>query len=396
MSFATTTVQVADHPSAAPHTQPMQIGAFTFADVSLDPRGVGPEQRLPELVEEIALADEVGLDVFGIGEHHRPDFAAPAPVVLLAAAASRTSRIRLTSAVSVLGSDDPVRVFEQFSMLDSLSGGRAEIMAGRGALTESFRIFGYDLADYDQLFAEKLDLLLALRSGDPVNWSGRHHGPLNHELIYPRPVQNPLPVWLAVGGSANSVVRAGQLDLPLALGIIGGQPARLAPMVALYRRVLVDAGHRPQPVAITVHGFVADTSQRAADLYYPGDAEVLNRIGGERGMLPMSRGDFDLKIQPGGAYAVGSPAQVTEQILHLHETFSHQRTLLQLAIGSVGHRDVMRAIELLGTEVAPAVRSEIARREGIVEADSSVDGANHARALAAVAVHGDRRPRTGA
>jgi probable LLM family oxidoreductase len=345
----------------------MEIGVFTFADVSLNARGVGPAQRLPELVEEIALADEVGLDVFGIGEHHRPDFAAPAPVVLLAAAAGRSSQIRLTSAVTVLGSDDPVRVFEQFSMLDSLSGGRAEIMAGRGALTESFRIFGYDLADYDQLFSEKLDLLLALRGGEPVTWSGRHHNPLHAELIHPRPTQNPLPVWLAVGGSPSSVVRAGQLELPLALGIIGGQPARFAPMVDLYRRVLVDAGHRPQPVAITVHGFVADTSQAAADIYYPGDAEVLNRIGGERGMRPMSRADFDLKLAPGGPYAVGSPEQVTEQILRLHEAFGHQRTLLQLAIGSVGHRDIMRAIELLGTQVAPAVRSEVNRRQATAD-----------------------------
>jgi probable LLM family oxidoreductase len=382
MPFATPAAQVADDPSAAPGTRRMEIGAFTFADVSRDSRGVGPARRLPELVEEIALADEVGLDVFGIGEHHRPDFAAPAPVVLLAAAASRTSRIRLTSAVSVLGSDDPVRVFEQFSMLDSLSGGRAEIMVGRGALTESFRIFGYDLADYDQLFSEKLDLLLALRTGEPVTWSGRHRSPLERELIHPRPVQNPLPVWLAVGGSANSVVRAGKLGLPLALGIIGGRPADLAPMVALYRDVLARAGHEPRPVAITVHGFVADTSQRAADLYYPGDAEVLNRIGGERGMRPMSRTDFDIKIEPGGAYAVGSPEQVTEQILHLHEAFGHQRTLLQLAIGSVGHRDVMRAIELLGTEVAPAVRSEIARRERTVETGSPGPGANRASGLA--------------
>lgn len=287
----------------------IEIGAFTFADVSLDPRGVGAAQRLPELVEEIALADEVGLDVFGIGEHHRPDFAAPAPVVLLAAAAGRTARIRLTSAVTVLGSDDPVRVFEQFAMLDAISGGRAEIMAGRGALTESFRIFGYDLADYDQLFAEKLDLLLALRSGEPVNWSGRHHHALNHELIHPRPIQNPLPVWLAVGGSPDSALRAGRLGLPLALGIVGGRFAQFEPVVALFRDAVTRAHHAPQPVAITVHGFVADTSQRAADIYYPGDAEVLNRIGAERGMRPMSRADFDLKLQPGGAYAVGSPSR---------------------------------------------------------------------------------------
>ncbi len=346
----------------------MEIGVFTFADIGLGAHDVGPAERLPELVEEIALADEVGLDVFGIGEHHRPDFAAPAPAVLLAAAASRTSNIRLTSAVTVLGSDDPVRVFEQFSMLDNLSGGRAEIMAGRGALTESFRIFGYDLAEYDELFAEKLGLLLALRGADPVTWSGRHHAPLDHQLIYPRPVQNLLPVWLAVGGSPQSAVRAGLLGLPLALGIIGGRAAQFEPVIALYRDALSDAGQHTRPVAITVHGFVADTSQRAADIYYPGDSEVLNRIGGERGMRPMNRADFDLKLQPGGPYAVGSPQQVIERILGLHETFGHQRTLLQLAIGSIKHRDVMRAIELLGTEVAPAVRAEASRREGAVYA----------------------------
>lgn len=340
----------------------IEVGAFTFADVSLDPLGVGPARRLPELVEEITLADEVGLDVFGVGEHHRPDFAAPAPAILLAAAAARTSSIRLTSAVTVLSSDDPVRVFEQFSMLDNLSGGRAEIMAGRGALTESFRIFGHDLADYDELFAEKLDLLLALRNGDPVTWSGRHHAPLDRELIYPRPVQNPLPVWLALGGSPQSAMRAGHLGLPMALGIIGGRAAQFEPVVALYRNALAHARQPAQPIAVTVHGFVADTSQHAADVYYQGDAEVLNRIGGERGMRPMSRADFDLKLQPGGAYAVGSPQQVTEQIVGLYETFGHQRTLLQLSIGSVSHRDVMRAIELLGTEVAPAVRAEVARR----------------------------------
>jgi probable LLM family oxidoreductase len=337
----------------------MEIGVFTFADVSPDPGGVHAAQRLPELVEEIELADQVGLDVFGIGEHHRPDFAAPAPPILLAAAASRTARIRLTSAVTVLSSEDPLRVMEQFSMLDSLSGGRAEIMAGRGAFTETFGLFGYDLGDYDELFAEKLDLLLALRSGGPVTWSGRHRAPLTGVQVHPAPVQQPIPVWLAVGGSPESFVRAGRLGLPLALGIVGGAPARFAPAVERYRRVLRDSGHPRLPVAVTQHGFVARTTQAAAGIYYPADAEVMNRIGRERGFPPTSRQEFDRKILPGGPYIVGSPDQVVEKILLQHEIFGHQRTLFQLAIGSVGHADLMRAIELLGTEVAPAVRSEL-------------------------------------
>jgi probable LLM family oxidoreductase len=337
----------------------MEMGVFTFADISPDGSGVGAAQRLPEIVEEISLADEVGLDVFGIGEHHRPDFAAPAPAILLAAAASRTSRIRLASAVTVLSSDDPVRVIEQFTMLDALSGGRAEIMAGRGALLESFGLFGYDVDDYDELFAEKFELLLALRTGDAVTWSGRHRSSLSGVRVYPHPVQEPLPVWLATGGSPGSAIRAGQLGLPLALGILGGQPARFAPLIGLYRSMLAQAGHPGQPTAITLHGFVADTTQKAADIYYPGDSEVMDRIGRERGWPPSTREDFELKVLPDGPYVVGSPQQVIEKILGLHELFGHQRTLLQLAIGSVGHFDVMRAIELFGTQVAPAVRAEI-------------------------------------
>jgi probable LLM family oxidoreductase len=337
----------------------MEIGIFTFADVSPDPGGVHAGQRLPELVEEIELADQVGLDVFGIGEHHRPDFAAPAPPILLAAAASRTARIRLTSAVTVLSSEDPLRVMEQFSMLDALSGGRAEIMAGRGAFTETFGLFGYDLNDYDELFAEKLDLLLALRSGRRVTWSGKHRAPLDGVAVHPAPVQQPIPVWLAVGGSPESFVRAGRLGLPLALGIVGGAPARFAPAIDQYRRILSDYGHPLLPVAITQHGFVARTTQAAVGIYYPADAEVMNRIGRERGFGPTSRPEFDRKILPGGPYIVGSPDQVVEKILLQHEIFGHQRTLFQLAIGSVGHADLMRAIELLGTEVAPAVRFEL-------------------------------------
>nr|WP_219417503.1 LLM class flavin-dependent oxidoreductase [Pseudonocardia nigra] len=340
----------------------MELGVYTFADVSLDPGGVGPAQRLREVVEEIALADEVGLDVFGVGEHHRPDYGASAPAIILAAAAERSSRIRLTSAVTVLSSDEPVRVFQQFATLDLLSGGRAEIMAGRGSFTESFPLFGYDLADYDELFAEKLDLLLALRDGGPVTWSGRHRAALRDQEVHPRPLQDPLPVWVAVGGNPHSVVRAGTLGLPLALAIIGGEPERFAPLARLYREALGRAGHAEQPFSLNVHGFVADTSQRAGDVYYPAHSEVMNRIGRERGWGPTNRRTFDAQVGLRGAYAVGSPEQVAEKILFQHELFGHWRTLIQLAIGSVPHREALRAIELLGTEVAPLVRAEVARR----------------------------------
>jgi probable LLM family oxidoreductase len=342
----------------------VEIGVYTFADVSLDPGGVGPAQRMREVVEEIALADEVGLDVFGIGEHHRPDYAASAPGMILAAGAERSSRIRLTSAVTVLSSDDPVRVFQQFATLDLLSGGRAEIMAGRGSFTESFPLFGYDLGDYDELFAEKLDLLLALRDDVRVTWSGRHRAPLLDQAVHPRPVQDPLPVWVAVGGNPRSVVRAGALGLPLALAIIGGAPARFAPLAHIYNESLARAGHEPQPFSLNLHGFVADTSQAAGDVYYPAHSGVMNRLGRERGWGPTNRAAFDAQVAPGGAYVVGSPEQVAEKLLAQHELFGHHRVLLQIAIGAVPHRDVLRAIELLGTEVAPLVRAEVARRAG--------------------------------
>lgn len=338
----------------------MQIGVYGFVDVGLGPGAAPPAQRVRDAVEEIALADEVGLDIAGIGEHHRRDYASSTPGTILAAAAERTRRIRLTSAVTVLSSDDPVRVFQQFATLDLLSGGRAEIMAGRGSFVESFPLFGHDLADYDELFAEKLELLLALRADERVTWSGRHRPALVDQPVYPRPLQEPLPVWLAVGGNPASVVRAGRLDLPLALAIIGGQPARFAPLVRLYR----EAGGTRQ-TSLNMHGFVAGTRAQAADTYYPAHSGVMNRIGRERGWGPTDRAAFDAATGLDGAYLVGDPEAVAEKILHLHELFGHGRTLIQMAIGDVAHRDVMRAIELLGTEVAPRVRAEVARRVGV-------------------------------
>ncbi|MGK5110565.1 MULTISPECIES: LLM class flavin-dependent oxidoreductase [unclassified Geodermatophilus] len=343
----------------------MQLGVYTFGDVLSDPRTgttISPERRLANLLEEIALADQVGLDVFGVGEHHRPDYAVSSPATVLAAAAVRTSRIRLSSAVTVLSSEDPVRVFQQFATVDLLSHGRAEIMAGRGSFIESFPLFGYDLDDYDELFAEKLDLLLQLRDSTRVTWSGRHRAGLVDQPVFPRPVQDPLPVWVAVGGNPQSVVRAGALGLPLALAIIGGEPARFAPLAQLHRRAAAQYGHGPLPVSINSHGFVADTSQAAADSFYDTYAEVMTRLGRERGWGAMTRADFDALAGLHGAVVVGSPQQVAEKILFQHEVFGHDRFLVQSSLGAAPHREVLRSIELLGTEVAPIVRAELASR----------------------------------
>jgi probable LLM family oxidoreductase len=337
----------------------MELGLYTFADVGPDGN---PERRLRELVEEVVLAEEVGLDVFGIGEHHRPDYAVSSPAVALAAVAGRTKNIRLTSAVTVLSSDDPVRVFQDFATLDLLSGGRAEIMAGRGSFIESFPLFGYDLDDYDELFDEKLGLLLKLRESERVTWSGRHRAPLENAGVYPRPVQDPLPVWIAVGGTPRSVVRAAVLGLPLAIAIIGGEPARFAPLADLYRRAAGGAGHDPAalPISINSHAYVAETSRRAGDEFYPTYAAMMNRIGRERGWPPMRRGQFEGGRSPRGALLVGSPEEVTEKILSQHELFGHDRFMAQISVGALPHERTMRAIELFGTEVAPAVRKELA------------------------------------
>jgi probable LLM family oxidoreductase len=324
---------------------------------------VSPAERLRDLLEEVELADEVGLDVFGIGEHHRPDFAVSAPAVVLAAAAERTRRIRLTSAVSVLGSDDPVRVFQDFATLDLLSGGRAEIMAGRGSFVESFPLFGYDLRDYDALFAEKLELLLAVRDAERVTWAGGHRPPIDDRGVYPRPLQDPLPVWVAVGGTPESAVRAGLLGLPLALGIIGGLPERFVPFAELHREAARRAGHEAPPLSINSHGFVADTSQEAVETSYAPFAATMDRIGRERGWPPLQREQFEASRTLRGANFVGDPQELVEKILFQHELFGHQRFLIQLTVGTIAHDRVLRAIELFGTEVAPAVRQELARRE---------------------------------
>jgi len=343
----------------------MELGLYTFADVAPDPRNrtISPQQRMKQLLEEIELADQVGLDVFGLGEHHRPDYIASAPAVALAAAAARTKRIRLTSAVSVLSSDDPVRVFQQFATLDLISNGRAEIMAGRGSFIESFPLFGYDLGDYDELFAEKLDLLLKLRDSEVVTWSGGMRPAINGRGVYPRPVQDRMPIWIAVGGTPSSVARAGSLGLPFALAIIGGEPRRFATLFDLYRRAAVQGGHDPGALAtsINVHGFVAETTERAADIFYQPQAEVMNRIGRERGWGPTSRAQYDQSRGPDGALFVGDPETLAEKIVSMHRLFGNSRFLLQMAIGVMPHLELMKAIELYGTRVAPMVRQAVAR-----------------------------------
>lgn len=338
----------------------MEIGLYSFGDVA-DASADGAARRLAELVEEIELADQVGLDVFGVGEHHRPDYAVSAPAVVLAAAAARTRRIRLTSAVSVLSSDDPVRVFQQFATLDLLSRGRAEITVGRGSFVESFPLFGYNLDDYDALFDEKLDMLLRLRESERVSWSGRFRAPLAGRAVYPRPLQDPLPVWVAVGGTPESAVRAGTRGLPMALAIIGGMPERFAPLVELYRQAGRQAGHADAalPVSINSHAFVADSAAEARDTLFPAYAAVMGRIGRERGWPPMSRAQFDASCGPRGALLVGDPQQVIEKILFEHQLFGHTRFLGQV-VGTVPHAAVLRSIELLGTVVAPAVRKALA------------------------------------
>jgi probable LLM family oxidoreductase len=339
----------------------MELGLATFADLS---SGVSPQQRMQDLIEEAVLAEQVGLDVFAIGEHHRPDFLISSPAVALAAIAARTERIRLSSAVTVLSSEDPVRVFQQFAELDLISGGRAEIMAGRGSFVESFPLFGYDLDDYDALYGEKLELLLKIRESEHVTWAGRLRAPLENAGVYPRPIQDPLPVWVAVGGTPESVARAGMLGLPLTIAIIGGEPERFAPLVELYRRAAEHGGHDASalPLAINTHAFVGETSQAADRAFAAPYLAMMNKIGRERGWPPAGREQYDALRSPRGAVAAGSAEQVAEKILFEHELFGNTRYVGQMSVGAVAHADVLRSIELFGTEVAPVVRAEVARR----------------------------------
>ncbi|MGX4588296.1 LLM class flavin-dependent oxidoreductase [Paenibacillus chitinolyticus] len=346
----------------------MEIGISTFVETTPDVHTgevISHAQRLREVVEEIVLADRVGLDVYGVGEHHRKDYAASSPAIVLAAAAPQTSRIRLTSAVTVLSSADPVRVFQDFATLDGISGGRAEIMAGRGSFIESFPLFGYDLDHYDELFDEKLELLLKIRASEQVTWQGGHRPAIDNLGVYPRPVQNPLPVWIGSGGNQESVVRAGLLGLPLVLAIIGGSPVQFAPLVQLYKKAAAHAGHDASklPVASHSHGFIAETTELAADKFFPSTQAVMNVLGRERGWGRYDRSSFDSARSFDGALYVGDPETVARKIVHLRKNVGITRFLLHVPVGSMPHDEVMRAIELLGTEVAPRVREEVAAWE---------------------------------
>lgn len=342
----------------------MQIGISTFAENTPDPstgKLLTAHERLSNLMEEIELSDQLGLDVFAIGEHHRPDFVVSAPAVVLAAAAVKTQKIKLSSAVTVLSSDDPVRVFQDFAHVDLLSEGRAEIMAGRGSFIESFPLFGNDLNDYDSLFSEKLDLLLALNKSERITWEGKHRPSIENRGVYPRPFQKELPVWIAVGGTPDSVIRAATKGLPMALAIIGGMPERFVPFANLYRETWVAQGHDPARLELGIHshGYIADDSQRAANEFYGPYAHVMSKLGRERGWPPMSRAHYEAMREPQGALLVGSPQQVIDKILFNHELFGNTRFLLHISVGTLPHRQVMRAIELLGTVVAPAVKKAV-------------------------------------
>lgn len=343
----------------------MQIGIDSFASVMSDAAtGVtlSPAQRLHNLLEEIELADQVGLDVFGVGEHHRREFIDSAPTVILAAAASRTKRIRLTSAVSVLSAHDPVRLFQEFATLDLISNGRAEIVVGRGSFVEAFPLFGLDTNDYDSLFAEKLDLLLKIRENVEVHWSGKHRAPLTGQSVYPRPLQNPLPIWIGVGGTPASFARAGALGLPLMVAIIGGEPRRFRPLIDLYRDEGRRAGHAPEQLTVGLHsiGFVGDTVATGADDFYPGYAHTFTELGKERGWPPTTRAHFDAMRGPLGALIVGDAEMVAEKILYNNEVLGGiSRITFQMGVSTLPHVKLMHAIELLGTRVAPIVRKAL-------------------------------------
>jgi probable LLM family oxidoreductase len=339
----------------------MEIGISTFVERTPDPvtrETISPHQRMRDLIEEVELMDQVGLDVFAVGEHHRPDFVASSPAVILAAAAARTKNIKLSSAVTVLSSDDPVRVFQDFATVDLLSDGRAEIMAGRGSFIESFPLFGYNLNDYDDLFAEKLDLLVKLNKSEKISWKGKHRPAINNLGVYPRPYQHELPIWVAVGGTPQSVVRAASYGLPLAMAIIGGSPEHFVSLAQLYKNTWKEAGHDESKLQISVHshGYIADTSQQAGDEFFPSYQYVMTQLGRERGWGPMTRQQFEAMRTKKGALLVGSAQEVTEKILYEQELFGLTRFLLHISVGTLPHKQVMRAIELLGTKVAPEVR----------------------------------------
>src|SRR3984893_980512 len=343
----------------------MQIGIDSFAAAISDPATgltLSPAERMHHLLEEIEFADRVGLDVFGIGEHHRAEFLDSAPVAILSAAATRTKSIRLTSAVTVLSAADPVRVFQEFATLDLISRGRAEIVAGRGSFVESYPLFGLRLEDYDSLFAEKLELLLKIRASTKVHWSGKHRAALTGQAIYHRPLQDPFPIWVGVGGTPESFVRAGMLGLPLMVAIIGGEPRRFRPLIDLYREAGARAGHAPETLKVGMHalGFVGDTTREAAEDYFPGYEHTFNKIGRERGWPPVTRAQYDALRGPTGALLIGDAKTVAKKILYVNEVLDGiSRITFQMGVSTLPHQKMLDAIEILGTVVAPIVRNEL-------------------------------------
>jgi len=344
----------------------MEIGIDSFAaGVAENGKPSDAAQIMGELLERIEHADKFGLDVFGLGEHHRKEFLDSAPAVILAAAASRTKRIRLTSAVTVLSAADPVRVFQNFATLDLISQGRAEMVVGRGSFVESFPLFGFNLHDYDALFAEKLALLLTIRDNEVVNWSGKFRPALKNQAIYPRPLQEKLPVWIGVGGTPESFIRAGALGLPLMVAVIGGETHRFKPLVDLYRRAGKEAGHSPEKLTVGLHslGYVADTTEQAVNEYYPGYAETFTRIGKERGWPPVTRAGFDAQRSTLGAYLVGNPKEVAEKIIRHSEALGGiSRLTFQMDNAGLSHQQLLKSIELIGNEVIPMVKEKILSR----------------------------------
>ena len=342
----------------------MELGLITFADMepeSLPGRAINAHQRIKDLMEEIELADQLGLDVFGVGEHHRPDYAVSSPAVILGAAAMVTKNIKLSSAVTVLSSDDPIRVFQNFSTVDLLSSGRAEIMAGRGSFIESFPLFGFNLEDYDELFTEKLNLLLKLNQAETLSWRGKHRPSFENRGVYPRPYQSKLPIWIAAGGTPASAIRAATLQLPLMLAIIGGRPEQFVHFIDLYKETSRKTGRDLSTLqfGINNHFYVSEDSQKAGDEFYPYYAEMMNRVGRDRGWPPLSRQQFDYSRSPKGAVMVGSVQQVIDKILYEYELFGFSRFMAQASVGNVPHKMVMKSIELFGTKVAPVVKKEI-------------------------------------
>lgn len=342
----------------------IEFGLMTFAD--MDPekvpgKGINAHQRIQDLLEEIKLADDLGIDVFGIGEHHRPDYAVSSPTTVLAAAAAVTKNIKLSSAVTVLSSEDPVRVYQQFATVDAISSGRAEIMAGRGSFIESFPLFGFNLDDYNELFEEKLDLLLQINKSEKVSWSGKLRAPIHDLGVYPRALDGEIPVWLAAGGTPASAVRAAKLQLPLMLAIIGGMPRQFTPFINLYRKTASENGIKPEDlqVGINNHMFVGDDGAKAADDFFPYYAQMMDRVGKSRGWQPMSREQFDFMREPEGSLMVGSVEQVVEKIVYEYELFGFTRFFAQASMGVVPHELTMKSIELFANQVVPEVKKRL-------------------------------------